>query len=337
MPHASASLSVRRTINRRRFLRGAVWLSAGGAAYYALGCGSGEDSGANPTEPSASASASPTGAASSSPITPMLLTGEFVAGQNNRFAVGLLDDQNNLVRNATVNARFLKVGADGSTGTLRGEGGLKYEELNIPELHEHDSSGPQDAGEDFVGFYVANAPFDEAGKWGVEITAVPPDGAEAKIQAPFEVLAQSKSPGIGTAPPASQNDTAATNSNATSLCSREPICPFHDKVIADVLRNGRPLVVQFSTPAFCETRFCGPVLEALIQEAPGYQDRADFVHIEVWKDFQAQQYREAVTEWNLPGEPYTFFIDGAGKVVGRLEAIFSEEELRSALDQLVAQ
>ncbi len=332
MPHASVSLSVRRTINRRRFLRGAVWLSAGSAAYYALGCSSDSDSRAIPTN----SAASPSAVVNSGEVTPMLLTGEFIAGQNNRFAVGLLDDQNNLVRNATVNARFFKLGADGSTGTLRGEGALIYEELNIPELHGHDSSGAQDAGEDFVGFYVANTPFDEAGKWGVEIIAVPKGAAEVKIQAPFDVLAQSKSPGIGTVPPASNNETTPSAPADESLCSRDPVCPLHDMVIADKLGKGRPLVVQFSTPAFCETRFCGPVLEALIQEAPGYQDRVDFIHIEVWKDFQAQQYREAVTEWNLPGEPYTFFMDGSGKVVGRLEAIFSEEELRSALDQLVA-
>lgn len=266
----------------------------------------------------------------------MLLTGEFVSGQDNRFAVGLLDEQNNLVRNATVNARFFKIGEDGSTGTLRGEGTLKYEELNIPELHGHDSSGSQNQGDEFVGFYVANTPFNEAGRWGVELTALPEAGAEVKIQAPFEVLAESKSPAIGSTPPASTNDTSPPAAADESLCSRDPVCPFHAMVIADRLTSGRPLVVQFSTPAFCETRFCGPVLEALIQVAPAYQDRVDFVHIEVWKDFQNQQYRDAVTEWNLPGEPYTFFIDGAGKVAGRLEAIFSEEELRASLDKLVA-
>jgi hypothetical protein len=66
-----------------------------------------------------------------------------------------------------------------------------------------------------------------------------------------------------------------------------------------------------------------------------YQDRVDFVHIEVWQDFQLQKYRPAVREWNLPGEPYTFFIGKDGKVVGKIQAIFSEEELTSALDQLV--
>lgn len=130
-----------------------------------------------------------------------------------------------------------------------------------------------------------------------------------------------------TLPPASRNDTAASNPDTTSLCSRDTACPLHDKVIADVLGKGRPLVVQFSTPAFCETRFCGPVLEVLLTQVPAYQDRVDFVHVEVWKDRQTNEYRQAMREWNLQSEPYTFFMDSAGKVVGKLEAIFSEEEL----------
>ncbi len=212
---------------------------------------------------------------------------------------------------------------------------MNFIELNEPEAHAHDTSGSQDAGEQSVAFYVLGTPFDAAGSWAVELSATLEDGRTAEtIQAPFTVLEQSQTPSLQTTPPASQNDTVATNPDTASLCSRDPICPFHDKVIGDVLGKGRPLVVQFSTPAFCETRFCGPVLEVLINGSKAYRDRIDFVHIEVWKDRQANQYREAMVEWNLQSEPYTFFMDSNGLVVGKLEAIFSEEELQSALDQL---
>jgi hypothetical protein len=109
---------------------------------------------------------------------------------------------------------------------------------------------------------------------------------------------------------------------------------LHDKVIGDVLGKGRPLIVMFSTPAFCTSRFCGPVLEVLLAQVPAYQDRIDFVHIEVWQDFQLQKQRPATGEWGLPTEPYTFFMDKDGKVVGKFEAIFGQDELISALDQL---
>ena len=143
-------------------------------------------------------------------------------------------------------------------------------------------------------------------------------------------------PAPGTVPPASQNDTVATNPNTASLCSRDPICSLHDKVIADYLGKGRPLVVQFSTPAFCETRFCGPVLDVLLEQVPAYEDRIDFVHIEVWQDFQVRQYRPATQEWGLPTEPFTFFMAPDGTIVSFLEAVFTTEELTTALDALVA-
>jgi hypothetical protein len=187
-----------------------------------------------------------------------------------------------------------------------------------------------------VPFYVADVPFDTAGRWGAEVASTPPGQSEFKSQLAFDVLADPQTPADGTTPPASQNDTAATNPDTESLCSRNPICGLHDLVIGDVLGRGRPLVVQFSTPAFCETRFCGPVLEALLTQVPTYRDRIDFIHIEVYQDFQLQRYRPAVQEWGLQGEPYTFFVGADGAVRGRFEAIFTIEELRDQLDGLLA-
>ncbi len=330
-----------RRYDRRRFLRGAALVSASGAAFVAAGCGSGSTSSAKtpaPTVGDGSAPASgPTAAstANASGITPSLLTQEFVAGEQNRFSVGLVGAGNKLVRGANVHLRFFTIGGDGSTGTFRGEGDADYVQLEVPGAHTHDGSPQSDASDDSVAFYVANTPFDSAGKWGVEIAVTQSGGgAPVTVQAPFSVRQASQSPGVGAMPPASHNDTFATNPNTESLCSRSPACPLHDKVIADVLGKGRPLVVIFSTPAFCQTRFCGPVLEVLLAQVPQYQDHIDFVHIEIWQDFQLQKNRPAVDEWSLPGEPYTFFVDKTGKVAGKFESIFSGEELTSALDQL---
>ena len=323
--------------DRRRFLRGAAAASAGGVAVLAVGCGS--DTKAVPATTAAAGSTPASGAtagssASASAITPSLLTQEFVAGENNRFSVGLVNASNKLVKGANVHLRFFTIGADGRTGSFRGEGDAGYVELTVPGAHTHDNSPQGAVIDDSVAFYVANTPFDTAGKWGVEIGVTQSSGDPVTIQAPFAVRQASQSPGFGSTPPASRNDTFATNPNTESLCSRSPACPLHDKVIGDVLGKGRPLVVIFSTPAFCQTRFCGPVLEVLLAQAPQYEDRVDFVHIEIWQDFQLQKNRPAVDEWKLPGEPYTFFMDKTGKVVGKLESVFSGEELTSALDQL---
>ena len=321
-------------VDRRAFLRSVTGAAFGAIALSIIGCSSDDDDNSEMT-PAGTSTSEATRA--SGAITPVLLTGEFVVNQDNRFAVGLLDAENNLVRNAQVYARFFVVNPDGQSGKLRGEGAMQFVELNVKDAHAHDSSGEADQSEEAVAFYVATTPFDFEGKWAVELSATPEGASEAvTIQAPFTVLAESVSPGLGTVPPASQNDTTETNSNTTSLCTRDPICDLHDKVIGDYLGKGRPLVVQFSTPAFCETRFCGPVLEVLLTQVDAYKDRVDFIHIEVWQDFQAQAYRPAVQEWRLPGEPYTFFLDGSGTVASRLEAVFTEEELVTALEQLIS-
>lgn len=323
-----------RPLGRRAFLRATVLASAAGGAF-AVACGRGDDGDAAPTATAAGGRPPAQTAGAAGRITPAILTSEFVAGEDNRFAVGLLDAENRLVKGADVYARFFTIGADGSTGTLRGESQMNYAELDVEGAHLHDASTGEDAAIDSVSFYLLNTPFDVAGRWGVEISVTPQSGEPAMIQAPFDVLAAPNTPAIGTLPPASANDTAATNADPASLCSRDPACPLHEHVIADVLGKGRPLVVQFSTPAFCETRFCGPVLEVLLQQEPAYRDRIDFVHIEVWQDIRLRRYRPAMAEWNLKTEPFTFFMASDGRVVGKLEAIFSEEELASALDQLV--
>lgn len=317
-------------LGRRTFLRSAFAATAGGAALYAVGCG-GSDDAADPTATPGTA-ASPTPGASSG-IKPVLITSEFVAGAENRFVVGVLDG-NKLVKDADVHVRFFQIGEDGSTGQLRGEGDMLYSELNAEGAHVHDGSTGALAEQDSVSFYVTGAPFDAAGKWGAEIAVKPQAGAEATVQVPFEVLAASATPAIRAQAPRSRNDTAAENTVPGSICSRDPACNLHDLVIADTIGNGRPAVIMFSTPAFCATRFCGPVLEVLLDQIPAYEDRIDFVHIEVWQDFQLSKQRDAVREWNLPTEPFTFFLDGTGAVVGKLEAVFSDEELKSALDQL---
>lgn len=335
MSHEHTPSISARPLGRRAFLRATAAASAGGAALYLAGCGTSDGGSDDAGTPDAAATSTAL-APGPDGIRPVLLTREFVVNEDNRFLVGLQDGDGKLVKDATVHLRFFKIGADGATGSLRAEGDMQYLELNVAGAHTHDGTAGDGVSEDSVSFYAAIAPFEEAGAWGVEVAVKPQSAPSSTVQLPIEVLERPETPADGTLPPASQNDTTATNTNVESLCSRDPICGLHDKVIADVLGKGRPLVVQFSTPAYCATRFCGPVLEVLLAQVPAYEDRIDFVHIEVFEDFQLQQYRQSVDEWNLPGEPYTFFMGADGTVRGRLEAIFTTGELVQKLDELVA-
>jgi hypothetical protein len=325
-------LQLRRALDRRAFLRASA---LGGGALIAAACGSSDDGGDDePDTPEAGATATPGGPVTS--VQSVLLAKEFVAGTESRFTFGLLDEENEFLREADVRVRFFRIGEDGRTGTFAFEAPARYLVMDVEGAHTHDESSGDLVTEEQVPFYVADIPFDTAGRWGAEVAATLPGESVSNSQLAFDVLAAAQTPAVGTAPPASQNDTAATNPNSESLCSRNPLCELHDLVIGDVLATGRPMVVQFSTPAFCETRFCGPVLEALLPQVAEYRDRIDFVHIEVWQDFQLQRYRAAVQEWGLQGEPYTFFVGADGLVRGKFEAIFTIEELREQLDGLVS-
>ncbi len=43
---------------------------------------------------------------------------------------------------------------------------------------------------------------------------------------------------------------------------------------------------------------------------------------------------DAVTAWNLPSEPWVFFVDRGGTIVERFEGIATLEELEGALGTL---
>lgn len=129
--------------------------------------------------------------------------------------------------------------------------------------------------------------------------------------------------------------TEADPRGVDPICTREPRCPFHVTTLADALVNGQPTVFLVSTPLFCQTAVCGPVLELLIEHAP--PTGVNVVHAEVYADAMAKgdilkaTPTEAITAYNLTFEPSLLVIDAAGMVVDRLDFLYDASELRAAL------
>ncbi|MDH4147124.1 MAG: hypothetical protein OEY23_18360, partial [Acidimicrobiia bacterium] len=69
------------------------------------------------------------------------------------------------------------------------------------------------------------------------------------------------------------------------ICTRNPPCPFHEVSFDEALRDGRPTALLVSSPAYCQTAICGPVLENLVEMAEG-RDLA-VIHAEVYADAAA--------------------------------------------------
>lgn len=74
---------------------------------------------------------------------------------------------------------------------------------------------------------------------------------------------------------------------------------LHTTTIADAVRAGRPAVVVFSTPVYCVSRFCGPVTDMVEELARDYADRAEFIHIKIWRNYENKVVNKAAADWLL--------------------------------------
>ena len=113
---------------------------------------------------------------------------------------------------------------------------------------------------------------------------------------------------------------------------------LHERTIAEVLKRGRPALVQFATPAFCQSNFCGPTVEAQEELAREYGDVAEFIHVEIWRDFQESVVNQAAADWLLRDdnltEPWLYLIDADGVIVERWGPLFDLDDVRATLDEL---
>ena len=110
--------------------------------------------------------------------------------------------------------------------------------------------------------------------------------------------------------------TGSTPEELTAISTDpDPDPDFYDLSVADAVANGRPTVIVFATPAFCQTAVCGPTIEIAKQAAEG-RDGVDFVHVEPFDVELARandlQPIPAMFEWGLATEPWIFVIDAEG-------------------------
>jgi hypothetical protein len=195
-----------------------------------------------------------------------------------------------------------------------------------------------------VNFEVpGEATADNPGLWELVISANTPDGRPVEAVTAVRVSAQPSTPAIGDPAPRSVTPTADQAPDLAHITSAfDPDPEFYRLSVHEALDVPRPLVVLFSTPAFCVSATCGPQLEILGHLKDHYGDRVDFIHVEVFEDphliegnrFSARQV-PAVDEWGLPTEPWTFIMDGNGLVRAKFEQFTPREVLEAALEEVL--
>ncbi len=183
---------------------------------------------------------------------------------------------------------------------------------------------------DVSGLYRVNVMFSEPGIWEAEIR---PTAGGALEPFPFNVLAEPLTVAVGEPAPLSDTFTSADRPIPEISTDPAPNPSFYELSIADAVTSGRPSVIIFATPAFCQTAICAPTMESMKAIAPTYPD-VNFLHVEVFTNLDDPENLEAVpavVEWGLPTEPWVFVVDASGIVAGRFEGTATPDELAALL------
>lgn len=183
-----------------------------------------------------------------------------------------------------------------------------------------------------VPYWIIRPEIPRPGNWGFGATVTLADGTVTTTQFVISVAERSQVPEVGMRPPASQNRTLTTHNDITLLTSgQNPIPALYQMTVAEALDSGKPTVITFSTPAFCQTAICAPVVNAVETVYSQVGEQANFIHLEIYKTFNPLVPADEVAEWGLPSEPWTFVLDKEGRVTVVLGGPVSPQELLDAL------
>ncbi len=258
------------------------------------------------------------------PIAPVIAASELVVGVN-RLPFGLLQGGVPLNDpNLSLGVTLFYVGPGGDRATPVATTQAVYRGQGLP-----------------VGLYVAYANLDRPGGWEAEIT-IPQTGGSQVSRIRLDVSERAFAPMVGDKAIPSRNLTAADVPSLDQLTSDpRPDPDFYQMTIADALASGKPFVVSFATPGYCQTAVCAPNMAVLKQLKSEFGDRVNFLHVEVYpypfgESFQQARLVPAMQEWQLRTEPWTFLVDGEGVIQARYEGGITFDELRPAIAQLAA-
>lgn len=271
---------------------------------------------------------------------------DLAAGVPNRIMVGILGGDGGTVVGGTVNLTFEFLGpGQASSATSNSVMPVVAQYVPVatfsaPAVDAPRLSQPGDG----PGVYeVRGVMFDRPGNWQATVSGVA-DGRDFTLTAAFPVLPEHAIVAAGQPAPRTANllpgDATAPAKAIDSRAGADGSVPdpeLHRLTIPDALANGKPTLVVIATPVYCVSRFCGPVTDSVQKLAQRYGDAANFIHIEVWRDYEAQTVNKGAADWIYPDpsvdakEPWTFLVGRDGVVLERWDNVASDAQLDDAL------
>ncbi|MDP8961431.1 MAG: hypothetical protein M3N32_07460, partial [Actinomycetota bacterium] len=312
-------------------------LVAAALAALTAGCGGGRQ-----TSPE---TAGPDASPSEPELAVAVASFDLAVGDGQRFIAGVFLPDRKLIGFGAVQMEFYYLGEKDASGRPEPVAATTATFLPVPGKEPRGSSDSPALIEDpeAAGVYETTLDLTRPGFWGVAVVAEV-EGETRRGTASFQVLPDHQVPTVGDPAPRSHNLTLASDAPKAAIDSRAgtegeiPDPHLHGTTVADALAQGRPAVVVVSTPVYCMSRFCGPITDTVAELAETYQDRAAFIHIEVWRDFNAGQLDEAAAQWiQTPqggNEPWVFLVGSDGKIAARWDNVLDRAELEQRLQAL---
>ncbi len=185
--------------------------------------------------------------------------------------------------------------------------------------------------------YVSDVPLEQPGKWSFAALVKEGDGFSGSLIATPSLVGEFDPVAVGEKAPVVSTLTTDDVADVAEIDTRVPASTMHDEDLADVLGE-KPVVLSFATPALCQSRICGPVVDVAEQVKRDVEgEDVAFIHQEIYVDNDIQKgSRPQVEAYRLPSEPWLYVIDRDGKVSTVIEGAYSVEELRAAVDKVTA-
>ena len=293
----------------------AIWLLAGLASLaIAVACSSSGSGTSSPTE---------TPLPAGPDVSVIVVTTDYGVGSN-RVVFGLVARDGTPVRTSEVQVRALLLPSGQAAGEVRDTATAKFRQWPVGEQ----------------GVFTTTLEFNTAGIWEIEADTTNSAGKAVTARGAIQVQPESATPSIGHPAPASITHTVDEVDDLANITSSPlPDPDLYRLSVHEALDAGKPLVVVFATPAFCITATCGPQVEVISQLKERFSERANFIHVEVYEKPHlinevgpTEGMVKAVSEWNLPTEPWTFIVDQDGLVRAKFEAFTTLEELEMVLE-----
>jgi hypothetical protein len=249
----------------------------------------------------------------------------------NRYGFALFDAARKQVAGAPVALYISR--KDGSG--VRGPFVARSESLEVkPQYRSSTTTDDPDAANSV---YVADVDFPKAGSYRVTALAeldgrkVSTTSFGAKVEKPG---AEGLPPAVGEAAPNVATPTLSdVAGDAARISTRQPAAEDLLQTNLKDVYGKKPVALLFATPALCQSRVCGPVVDVMEQvRAETKGDDVAFIANEIYNENRVDRgLRPEPAAYRIPTEPWLFVLDGQGRVADRIEGAFSAEELKAAI------